>query len=201
MRNSKINWQVETQGQIYEANFEELKQWIVEGAVLSSDKVKRGDLRWLTVEKVPELYKYFKSDDFVFATSEIFDARSGAESAKTVQPLSAPEDSTEEAVWEIGGEKVCYLHKDAEAVYACVICKKMLCKICPNSYGGKVKICPLCGSLCRPVDERLDECKSIGAINKPYYKTDESLNDSESSNYTGFRLTDFIKSFFSKFTR
>lgn len=193
MRNSEVNWQVETQGQIYEADFEELKQWIVEGAVLSSDKVKRGDLRWLSVEKVPELYQYFKSDDFVFAPSEVFAAHSVALSAKAVR-----EDSTEEAVWEINGEKICYLHQDAEAVYACCICKKMLCKICPDSYGADVKLCPLCGSLCRSADERLDERKSIGAINKPYYKFDESLMNSKSQNRLQFRLVDLLKTFSNK---
>lgn len=196
-----MNWQVETQGQIYEADFEELKQWIVEGAVLSSDKVKRGNLRWLTVEKVPELYKYFESDDFVFEPSEVFAADLGvaADSAKAVETLSETEDSGEEAVWEINGEKLCYLHKTVEAVYACVICKKLLCKMCPDSYGGKVKICPLCGSLCRSADERLDdESKSIGAINKPYYKPDEALANLKSQKRLKFRLADLLKTFTSK---
>lgn len=58
MENLQTNWQVETQGQIYEAEFEELKQWISEGAVIASDKVKRGNLRWLPVEKVPELFEF-----------------------------------------------------------------------------------------------------------------------------------------------
>lgn len=56
MRDLSGDWQVEVQGQIYVADFEELKQWIAEGAVLPSDRVKRGELRWLAAEKVPELH-------------------------------------------------------------------------------------------------------------------------------------------------
>lgn len=173
MRNSREGWQVETQGQIYEADLEELKQWISEGAVLFSDKVKRGNLRWLPVEKVPELSHFFNSKDFDEATNNF------AENEKTGEIVAARENTTEEPIWEINGEKVCFLHTDKPADYACAICKKLFCKICPNSFGASVKICPLCGALCRSADEAQDKRKVIGAVSKPYYKINESPNRSE----------------------
>lgn len=195
MQNSQISWQVETQGQIYEAEFEELKQWIAEGAVLSSDKVKRGDLRWLPVEKVPELNSFFNSNDFNDASSDIAAANNSAANGEADQNQPASEDLIEEAVWETNGEKVCYLHKEAEAVYACAICKKLLCKACPNSYGGNVKLCPLCGSLCRSADEPHDARKAIGAVSKPYLKVEKSLNGSEKENRSEFQISGFQKAF------
>lgn len=52
MQNSLGKWQVQAQGQIYEVEFEALKQWIDEGAVLPSDTVRQGDSSWQPVEKV-----------------------------------------------------------------------------------------------------------------------------------------------------
>ena len=40
-------WQVDAGGQIYEASFEEMAQWIFEGSILPQDMVKRGNLRWI----------------------------------------------------------------------------------------------------------------------------------------------------------
>jgi hypothetical protein len=58
--NQQEIWQVEVQGQIYEANFEELTVWIAEGALLREDKVRRGNLRWLEAGKIPALYGFFR---------------------------------------------------------------------------------------------------------------------------------------------
>jgi hypothetical protein len=168
MKKLQTNWQVETQGQIYEAEFEELKQWIAEGAVLSSDKVKRGNLRWLPLEKVPELFEFshFTGDNQLFSVSATGDL------AETIE--LAPDYFPEEDAPQITGARVCFLHTDTEAFYVCTICVNLFCKNCPASYGGNVKICPLCGSLCSSVDEPLAARKAIGAISKPYHKVNET---------------------------
>jgi hypothetical protein len=54
-------WQVDANGTIYETNFDELKQWVVEGAVLPTDKIRRGNLRWLEAGKVPLLHGVFNA--------------------------------------------------------------------------------------------------------------------------------------------
>ena len=61
MENTSELWQAEVNGQIYEASFEELAQWIQEGALLPQDKVRRGNLRWIEAQKVPTLYGYFNA--------------------------------------------------------------------------------------------------------------------------------------------
>jgi hypothetical protein len=59
--NQEELWQVDAGGQIYVASFEELKQWVSEGAVLPTDKIRRGNLRWLEAGKVPLLHGAFNA--------------------------------------------------------------------------------------------------------------------------------------------
>lgn len=56
-------WQIDAGGQIYEASFEEMAQWIFEGSLLPQDMVKRGNLRWIEARKVPALMQFFNSKD------------------------------------------------------------------------------------------------------------------------------------------
>lgn len=161
------DWQVEAQGKIYVADFEELKQWIAEGAVLPSDKVKRGNLRWLAAEKVPELcnsfYLYNMNAAFPDATApKDFKSEYG-----NFETQFAFEDSAKEtdSVWRV--EKFCWLHEIVDTAFVCDFCRKSFCKDCPKSYGGKVKICPICDALCRSIDEPARKGKPVGAINKP----------------------------------
>jgi hypothetical protein len=48
---------------------------------------------------------------------------------------------------------VCLLHNDAEASYICETCVNYFCRGCPKGYGGSVKICPMCGSMCTLIKE------------------------------------------------
>jgi hypothetical protein len=61
--NSQEIWQIDAGGQIYEARFEELAEWIEEGSLLRQDKVRRGSLRWIEAHKVPGLIKFFNEKD------------------------------------------------------------------------------------------------------------------------------------------
>ena len=70
MENTSELWQAEVNGQIYEASFEELAQWIQEGALLPQDKVRRGNLRWIEAQKVPTCLLY---------TSDAADERSSVD--------------------------------------------------------------------------------------------------------------------------
>jgi hypothetical protein len=56
-------WQIDAGGQIYEARFEEMAQWIFEGSLLPQDMVKRGNLRWIEARKVPALLKFFNDKE------------------------------------------------------------------------------------------------------------------------------------------
>lgn len=48
---------------------------------------------------------------------------------------------------------VCIIHADAEATYLCDTCMNVFCKACPKGYGGNVKICPMCGSMCSSIKQ------------------------------------------------
>jgi hypothetical protein len=180
MQSPQKEWFVESQGHIFEADFEELKQWIAEGAVLPSDMVKRGSLRWLSAEKVPELYNFFNSADFKFEPS-LTAATAAASGIPKLndglyrQAQFSFESSPEEAFSQAEDENFCFSHEDSESVYACDVCQKFFCKTCPNSYGS-VKLCPRCGGLCRLKTEQANIHKSIGAINKPYLKVEADIN-------------------------
>jgi hypothetical protein len=56
-------WQIDAGGQIYEAKFEEMAQWIFEGSLLPQDMVKRGNLRWIEARKVPALSQFFNAKE------------------------------------------------------------------------------------------------------------------------------------------
>jgi hypothetical protein len=178
MQSSQKDWTVEVQGQIFEADLDELKQWIVEGAVLPTDRVRRGSLRWLAAEKVPEIYAFFNSSDFNSAASTPADTDNSS-AGNDSQTQLALENSLAESEWiaaQESTEKICFSHPGADAVFACDVCRNFFCKTCPNSYGS-VKLCPVCGALCRGADEAMEVHKSIGAVNKPYLKIDDELNN------------------------
>lgn len=46
---------------------------------------------------------------------------------------------------------VCLVHPENEPAYYCDGCANLFCKGCPTSYGGTVKICPMCGAMCKPI--------------------------------------------------
>ncbi len=56
-------WQIDVGGQIYEAKFEAVAQWIFEGSLLPQDLVKRGNLRWIEARKVPVLLNFFNAKE------------------------------------------------------------------------------------------------------------------------------------------
>src|SRR5215207_8379840 len=56
-------WQIDAGGQIYEARFDEMAQWIWEGSLLPQDMVRRGNLRWIEARKVPTLMQFFNARD------------------------------------------------------------------------------------------------------------------------------------------
>ncbi|HLM02982.1 MAG TPA: hypothetical protein VK400_18160 [Pyrinomonadaceae bacterium] len=192
---SPQNWFVESQGQIFEAELEELKQWIAEGAVLPSDKVKRGNLRWLAAEKVPELYAFFNSNDFTPAPSVVAATNIAKFNNEDFLTQFAFGNSPGEASLDAEAEKICFTHRDLQAVFVCDVCKSFFCKTCPNSY-GTVKVCPLCSGLCRHADAAADIHKSIGAINKPYLKIDADINNYGKANQNGCRTSNAARAEF-----
>src|SRR5947209_4201713 len=56
-------WQVWSEGTVYEADFDTLRQWITEGCVLPTDKVRKGNLRWIEAGRAPLLRAIFNGED------------------------------------------------------------------------------------------------------------------------------------------
>ena len=202
MQISQKTWQIEVHGQIYEADFEELKQWIVEGSVLPSDNVRRGNLRWLPAERVPALNDFFVAGGIGFAPPSASDNHKTLSDSRVKSPETSI-DSGEKPLFDIAAvktsdseikadEKFCSVHKTSASAYACDICEDYFCKSCPKNFGGKVRLCPSCGSLCREIDEATDaRGKIIGSIHKPYSLTDELEADGAKSSAT--RTSDVLK--------
>src|SRR4029453_7399896 len=55
-------WRVSTVEGIFETDLETLKQWIVEGCVLPTDKVTKGNQGWIEAGRVPKLKGAFNGD-------------------------------------------------------------------------------------------------------------------------------------------
>ena len=56
-------WQVVVQGEVYEADTFTLKQWIGEGRILPTDRVKKGNLSWNEAQRVPILKPVFMGEE------------------------------------------------------------------------------------------------------------------------------------------
>lgn len=145
-------WEVETAGQVTEADLAQITAWIADGSLLRIDRVRRGGLRWIEAGKVPTLIDFFNAKDAepppprVVTTSDGMPDPPSAVISQTVSPTarrSAPEPAM----------TVCSVHPDAPAAFQCSTCTNLFCKACPSSYGGTVKICPFCGAMCEPVEK------------------------------------------------
>ncbi|HEX8250793.1 MAG TPA: DUF4013 domain-containing protein [Pyrinomonadaceae bacterium] len=212
-------WQVDVGGQVYEASFMELTQWVTEGSLLPQDKVRRGNLRWLDAIKVPALYGFFNAKELGLAPPVLLTTSTNTEAAtapasETVQmqsgnfapattlspaqfnstnpaaspaqfeathqaasptqydaqsPFNAPTNFAPTEVFPppyqttpqnfqadftqpMPAANVCLIHPENEPAFYCDGCANLFCKGCPTSYGGTVKICPMCGAMCKPLE-------------------------------------------------
>jgi len=141
-------WRVSTVEGIFETDVETLKQWILEGCVLPTDKVSKGNLSWIEAGRVPKLKGAFSGEaapapepvtsfeTFVEANPAYTNSRD--HSATWVEParVSASPNSG-----------VCHNHPNADPEFICRMCGAVFCKACPK-FVGKVALCSLCGDLC-----------------------------------------------------
>jgi len=166
-------WQVEVGGQVYEASFAELPNWIGEGSLHPDDKIRKGNLRWIEAKRVPSLVPFFnakaKGEPMPIVVSDT-DAAAGSTQAVEAQtePLvfaapttllpadtipELPDNVSGPAIVTVTDPNVCAVHPTIESAYICNDCGTGFCKSCPKSYGGSVKLCPLCGALCSTVGQ------------------------------------------------
>ena len=139
------SWQVEVNGQVYEAQFDELATWINDGALQPDDKVRRGNLRWIEARKVPALLSFFNAK----ANGERID----------VAPATTVIVTTTEAPLVQSG--ACINHPDREAKFVCLGCAREGCRECVKSFGSSVTVCTVCGGMCKPKAELEIERQAI----------------------------------------
>lgn len=171
-------WQINVAGQIYEANFEELTQWIAEGSLLPQDKVRRGNLRWIEANKVPGLRGFFNAKELGIAPPTV--STTTAQSPTQNQPnnltiqtfgnhqtISNFSDTrSTKSVVEIANTSFCLVHIETEPKHICNACRNVFCEDCPQSYGGSVKICPMCGGMCNPIKDAVEKEQKTVALHQ-----------------------------------
>jgi hypothetical protein len=171
-------WQVDSGGQVYEASFEVLTQWVIEGAVLPTDKIRRGELRWLEAGKVPRLQSIFKNGVQSVANDEPRIQATVTELPPSIEPtihsfaneipvnISSNEAKPEQHIAEIyRPEKTQSLQQtspksgnssvETECVNHADETAKYVCTSCGAKYCkdcpntyGTVNVCPGCGEMC-----------------------------------------------------
>jgi len=168
MENDNIIWQVEVSGSVYEAPFVELGEWIYEGSLQPEDKVRKGSLRWTEARRVPALATIFDNKQKGIplparssptTASETNITATVSEPKLSTTPVAPVKKTNKRAYQQTVPQNtpqetsVCKLHSDVPAYVICSSCEALWCKNCPNSYGGSVRICPDCGSLCDQVGQ------------------------------------------------
>ncbi len=185
MHNPNEIWQAEVNGEIYDTTFGVLTEWIAENSLLESDKVRRGNLRWLEAGRVPALRDFFNAKangteppSVHISTTRSF--QSQEELDQIEQRIDSTNNYSENQVFENTTEadnfhnikqnspdeptevfqvdtSVCNIHPDLPSKFMCGACSHTFCRDCPQGFGSKVKICPYCGAMCQDVDEFLAE--------------------------------------------
>ena len=160
-------WQVDVNGIIYEAPFSELGEWIDGGSLVPEDKVRKGNLRWIEAKRVPALLPFFNAKAAgesmpITVTTAVGEPSAGHFAPSPIIPdipasldTSLPHETTviDSSAFQLPDSTRCALHADIESTFHCDGCNNGFCRACPKSYGGAVKICPLCGAMCRSTTE------------------------------------------------
>lgn len=153
-------WQVMIQGEIYDADLPTLKQWIFDGYVTSSDKVKKGSLNWIEANRVPILRRVFSGEEQPPFQPE----EPKATVPNVVEQITAAtstQSGTESYQQQDGHTRSfggCYNHPEQPAQYVCRVCQNTFCQTCPKFVGTtNTPLCPLCGDLCQPYQQNVQQ--------------------------------------------
>lgn len=151
-------WRVSTPEGVFEADLETLKQWIVEGCVLPTDKVSKGSLGWIDAGRAPMLRSAFAGE--VSATkTESKPAAANVETSVTSADRSVQTEVSQSVVTPpqaitAGSANVCHNHVQVASKYICRACANAFCNDCPKFFGtSNVPLCPLCGDLCTLIEK------------------------------------------------
>jgi hypothetical protein len=153
-------WRVNTAEGMFETNLETLKQRIVEGCVLPTDKVSKGSLSWIEAGRAPMLRAAFNGD--VAQAAVIPTTASASEQDPQQNKMAATPEFDVVAPVEPPSfvaaheASACYNHPESAPEYVCRACASTFCAACPK-YSNTIALCPSCGDLCRPFQEVRDK--------------------------------------------
>src|SRR5215207_268088 len=156
-------WQVETHDGVYQADLPTLKQWVAEGLVLPTDRVRKGALNWIEAGHAPVLRRVFAGEErveIVAPTPQAAhvggaqesgpdmglagDEAPGAGAASFGEPCLTAEPSLSSS---------CHFHPLQAATVVCRTCASTFCRACPNRVGtSSVLLCAVCGGFCDPLE-------------------------------------------------
>ncbi len=164
-------WRVMTPEGVFEADLDTLKQWIVEGCVLPTDKVAKGNLNWIDAGRAPSLRRAFSGEvdlsavpsasaESVFVSEPVPEtayaepAYSGgyAQEANSQASYTHSTSSHSFAQTALPDNPACLNHPGIAPFYLCRACSATFCKSCPTVV-NQIPICPACGDLCKPFQE------------------------------------------------
>src|SRR4030095_5542817 len=171
-------WKVSTVEGIFEADLETLKQWIVEGCVLPTDKGTRGSMSWIEAGKAPMLRAAFNGETSVAVVTTDAAAQTRAldpppHEAAADHPVEEyePEPPPYQVAPDLNSAAAqgsgCHNHPDVEAKYICRVCAGVFCKECPR-FTGNVPLCPLCGDLCRLIGQERERVQRQAFRTTPF---------------------------------
>jgi len=162
-------WEVETHDGVYQTDLPTLKQWVAEGLVLPTDRVRKGALKWIEAGHAPMLRRVFAGEERVEIVAPTPQAAHVGAGARQEEPTAATESSPDmglagdEAPFTVAEPSLssaCHFHPLQAATVFCRTCRATFCRACPNRVGtSSVLLCALCGGFCDPLEiltERLE---------------------------------------------
>lgn len=154
MDSSSKFWEIQVNNQVYQADEDTLKHWLVEGRIKPTDKIRKDNQDWTEVSRVFLLEGTQQKPVSAQAVQAIND-RSSTDSRKhtAIEPIFYKPEN-----WEKFLRVICKYHPELSPEMVCPECGAAFCKHCTeaNIVGGsytKACKCDSCGALCRPYQE------------------------------------------------
>jgi hypothetical protein len=155
-------WRVSTIEGIFETDLETLKQWIVEGCILPTDKVCKGSLSWIEAGRAPLLRAAFRGEYKPALPPTTVVTGPEAHTPPSIEAADADEgftafDEEESQSQNFAAPRLdnaCHNHPNVSPKYSCRVCGTPFCEECPRYIGTtRIPVCSLCGDMCKPYEE------------------------------------------------
>ena len=155
-------WEIETHDGVYQADLPTLKQWVAEGIVLPTDRVRKGALKWIEAGRAPMLRRVFSGEEqveVVAPTPQAAHVGGDVGQAETTPTTESSPDmglAGDDVPFQAAAPSLsssCHFHPLQAATVFCRVCNTTFCRSCPNRVStSSVLLCALCGGFCDPLE-------------------------------------------------